>query len=128
MHLHWSLKKCLKIKISQNCRYTNNLHSRQCLSLQGRHEGQKLFLQFYKKFLKADVHPIVMKGIICRQLYGEYCDHRPSGDEDILIRKSEYEYVEKTLVENGYIPEKENVTLAQLEDAQEKTFLTDKPD
>ena len=37
----------------------------------------------------------MMKGLICRQLYGEYCDHRPSGDEDILIRKAEYKQVQQ---------------------------------
>ena len=64
----------------------------------------------YKEFLKSDIHPIVMNGIIYRQLYGEYCDHRPSGDEDRLIRKSEYKHAEKILVANGHIPENKNVT------------------
>lgn len=63
-----------------------------------------------------------MKGLICRQLYGELCDHRPSGDEDILIRKSEYEQVQHILVTNGYIPEQKNVTPLQLENVQEFSF------
>ena len=78
----------------------------------------------YKEFLKSDIHPIVMNGIIYRQLYGEYCDHRPSGDEDILIRKSEYKHAEKILVANGHIPENKNVTPALLEDVQEITFYS----
>ena len=57
------------------------------------------FLSLYQKCLQEDIHPIVMKGIICRQLYGEYCDHRPSGDEDILICKEDYEQIQRILIE-----------------------------
>lgn len=80
------------------------------------------FFEIYREFLKNEIHPIVMKGLICRQLYGELCDHRPSGDEDILIRKSEYEQVCQILLSNGYIPEFQNVTAAQLDELQEITF------
>lgn len=63
-----------------------------------------------------------MKGIICRQLYGEFCDHRPSGDEDILIHKSEYESVEDIFIKNGYFPDKEHITEEQKDELQEITF------
>ena len=56
------------------------------------------------------------------ELYGKYCDHRPSSDEDILIRKQEYEQVRQILQENGYMSEHQNVTDAQLDDLQEVTF------
>lgn len=46
-----------------------------------------------------------MKGIVCRQLYGELCNHRPSADEDILIRRSV-----EDLMENGVFG---NTTQAQ---------------
>lgn len=80
------------------------------------------FLALYQKCLQEDIHPIVMKGIICRQLYGEYCDHRPSGDEDILIRKEYYPLIQKIFIENGYFPENANITPKQLEELQEITF------
>lgn len=80
------------------------------------------FLELYRVFLKDDIHPIVMKGLICRQLYGEFCDHRPSGDEDILIQKSEYEKLSRVLTASGYIPEFQNITAAQLDELQEITF------
>ena len=80
------------------------------------------FLSLYQKCLKAGLHPIVMKGIVCRRLYGEYCDHRPSGDEDILICKGDYQLIQKIYIENGYFPENANVTPKQLEDLQEITF------
>ncbi len=53
----------------------------------GQARRTETFLSLYKSFLKKEIHPIVMKGLICRQLYGEFCDHRPSGDEDILVKK-----------------------------------------
>lgn len=34
------------------------------------------FLNVYRRLLNAGLHPIVLKGIVCRQLYGEYGDHR----------------------------------------------------
>ena len=37
------------------------------------------FWKLYDALVKADVYPLVLKGLICRQLYGELCDHRPSG-------------------------------------------------
>lgn len=57
----------------------------------GQARRAEAFLSLYQQFIKANMHPLVMKGIICRQPYGDFCDHRPSGDEDILIPKSEYE-------------------------------------
>lgn len=90
----------------------------------GQARRTEAFLTLYKAFLKVDIHPIVMKGLICRQLYGEYCDHRPSGDEDILILKSEYEQVQQILQENGYRSEYHDITDAQLDDLQEVTFYS----
>ena len=81
------------------------------------------FLKLYKAFLEADLHPLVMKGLICRQLYGKLRDHRPSSDEDILIRISEYERAKEVLVANGYAAQMEVETKAQLEKLQEVTFI-----
>ncbi len=83
------------------------------------------FLNLYEHFIAENLHPIVMKGIICRQLYGEYCDHRPSGDEDILIQKSEYEMIANILTSNGYVSSIKDVTETQLNELQEITFHND---
>lgn len=88
----------------------------------GQARRTEAFLSLYSQLIKENIHPIVMKGIICRHLYGEYCDHRPSGDEDILIHKEEYKQVEKIFVENGYIPEQINIPHTLLEKVQEITF------
>ncbi|MCC8097928.1 MAG: nucleotidyltransferase family protein [Eubacterium sp.] len=49
------------------------------------------FLELYKAFLEEGFAPIVVKGIICRLLYGDKADLRPSGDEDILIEKKDFD-------------------------------------
>lgn len=60
------------------------------------------FIDLYRSFLSAGLAPIVMKGIICRSLYGERADFRPSGDEDILIDKKDYEKAVEVLNACGY--------------------------
>lgn len=58
--------------------------TKKCLSVvAGQVRRTSAFLRLYEAFIDADIHPIVMKGLICRELYGDLADHRPSGDEDI---------------------------------------------
>lgn len=90
----------------------------------GQTRRTEAFLSLYSQFLKADIIPIVMKGLNCRQLYNEYCDHRPSGDEDILIRKEDYKQIQKIFVENGYVQEYNDITSKQLDEIQEITFYS----
>lgn len=81
------------------------------------------FLKLYDAFVREGLHPIVMKGLICRELYGDLSDHRPSGDEDILIRLNEYWKAKEVLIANGYVPGIESETEAQLEKLQEVSFI-----
>lgn len=81
------------------------------------------FLQLYEEFAQAGIYPIVMKGLICRELYGKLCDHRPSGDEDILIRLSEYWKVKDILIAKGYVSTIEGETQELLEQVQEVSFV-----
>lgn len=80
------------------------------------------FLQLYREFLDNNLHPIVMKGIICRQLYGKYAEHRPSGDEDILVRKEEFYEIKEFLEKRGYSCAGSEVTTAQLNQAEHVSF------
>lgn len=80
------------------------------------------FLEVYQAFLRQEIRPIVMKGIICRQLYGELCNHRPSADEDLLIRKSDFQAIWNILCSQGYIPERQGITPNQLSELQEISF------
>ncbi len=79
------------------------------------------FKEIYGIILENGIKPLVLKGIICRQLYGDLCDHRPSGDEDILIKKEEFFRVKDVMMKHGYIPQEE-VTEKTLSGIQEITF------
>lgn len=53
------------------------------------------FLEMYRYLLENNLRPIVVKGIICRQLYPNP-DLRISADEDLLVEAKEFgEFVEK---------------------------------
>ena len=47
------------------------------------------FLALIRSFSLADVHPLVVKGIICRNLY-PHPDHRGSSDEDMLTSPEDF--------------------------------------
>lgn len=79
------------------------------------------FKKIYKVLTDKSFKPIVLKGFICRNLYGELCDHRPSGDEDVLIKKEDFFAVSKILEDNGYLCDEE-VNEKMLSGKQEITF------
>ncbi len=58
------------------------------------------FLQLYRNLREAGVHPLVVKGIICRNLYPEP-DQRPSSDEDVLIAAEEFGVCHEVLTAFG---------------------------
>ena len=47
------------------------------------------FLELYRALTEAGATPLVVKGIICRQLYPRP-DHRPSSDEDLWISPEQF--------------------------------------
>ncbi len=83
------------------------------------------FLDLYRAFLKEDLHPIVMKGLICRQLYGKNAEKRPSGDEDILVQKEDFYKVKAIMEAHGFVCLQPDVTPAQLEQLQDVGFYED---
>lgn len=84
------------------------------------------FLDLYRTFLMEDIHPIVMKGLICRQLYGENAEKRPSSDEDILVKKSDFFKVKEIMERKGFVCSRADVTYAQLEQLQDVGFYEKK--
>lgn len=80
------------------------------------------FLDLYRTITDAGIRPIVMKGIICRQLYGALHDHRPSGDEDILIKKEDFSKLRELMESSGYQMERDVITDEELAAVQEVTF------
>ncbi|MCC8013604.1 MAG: nucleotidyltransferase family protein [Eubacterium sp.] len=73
------------------------------------------FLKLYPKFTEKGIYPVVVKGIICRNLYGEFAECRPSGDEDIFVKKTEFSKAAEILEDNGFEGECTNITEKQLE-------------
>ncbi len=65
-------------------------------------QSTEAFLSLYRAFLNAGLAPITIKGLICRTLYGDRADFRPSGDEDILIEKKDYETAVGVLISCGF--------------------------
>ena len=57
------------------------------------------FLTLYRKLTKRGLTPLVVKGIICRNLYREP-DYRCSGDEDVLIPAGQFRDCANVFAEN----------------------------
>ena len=58
------------------------------------------FQLLYQRFADADLHPLVVKGLVCRNLY-PYPDHRISSDEDLLIEPDQTQLYHEILTEYG---------------------------
>lgn len=60
----------------------------------------KEFLELNRRLRAAGLTPLVVKGIVCRELYPKP-DHRPSADEDVLIPPEQLELCRRILEEFG---------------------------
>lgn len=58
------------------------------------------FLKLMRKLREAGIKPLVVKGIICRNLYHQP-DHRMSSDEDVLILPEQFPVCHKIMAEDG---------------------------
>lgn len=58
------------------------------------------FLELNKKLHAAGVRPLVVKGIICRNLYPQP-DYRQSGDEDVLVPPDQFNTCHHVMMEFG---------------------------
>ncbi|MFT4143441.1 MAG: nucleotidyltransferase family protein [Mobilitalea sp.] len=81
------------------------------------------FLSVYDKLAEAGLKPFILKGLICRSIYGSYADHRPSSDEDIYIKKEDFPLTKKILTEQGFQMEQLEVTDKLLSQVQEISFF-----
>ena len=60
------------------------------------------FLDLYGFLTDAGVTPLVVKGIVCRNLYPKP-DHRPSSDEDLLIPAEEFSRCHQAMLDYGMV-------------------------
>lgn len=80
------------------------------------------FVEIYKKITAHGIFPIVMKGIVCRQLYGELGEYRPSADEDILIEVKDFPKVKDILEQENFVCSFPDITERELTRIQEVSF------
>lgn len=92
------------------------------ISVARQEERTKAFLKLYQAFIQEGVQPIVVKGLICRQIYGSLQYHRVSSDEDILVRKEDYRQMATILRQQGFMTKDEEPTEEQLEKLKEISF------
>lgn len=60
------------------------------------------FLEIYQKIRNENIDCIVTKGIILRQMY-QKSEWRVSGDEDIIVKKEDYQRAVKIFLDNNFI-------------------------
>lgn len=69
------------------------------------------FLELNRKLQDNGITPLVVKGIICRELYPKL-DHRPSSDEDLLIPEDRFSHCHQILLNFGMQPGTEEEELS----------------
>ena len=74
------------------------------------------FFALYDDLCAAGLTPIVVKGIVCRELYPNP-DQRMSADEDLLLRRDQLRLCHRKLIEAGLMTELD-------EEAQEREYET----
>lgn len=102
--------------------YKNRIFMETIRTIMWQASRTEAFLDIYDKLNLEGITPLVLKGLICRETYGELSDHRPSGDEDIYIRKEDFEVVKDILIANGYHMEEVDIKEEVIEKAQEISF------
>lgn len=68
------------------------------------------YLELVQFLQKKGIRMLTVKGIICRELYPKP-DYRISGDEDILVDKTQFEKCHKALLEFGMKPVKKGINI-----------------
>lgn len=73
------------------------------LSVAAQAEKTEEFLQLYDWMRKQNLKPLVVKGLICRNLYPN-SDYRHSGDEDVLCGQAAFKGCHRALIKWGMEP------------------------
>lgn len=70
------------------------------------------FLALYRKLNEAGLTVLVVKGILCRALYPKP-DHRTSNDEDLFVRKQDFEACHRLFLDAGLAADKKEHLLEE---------------
>ena len=85
----------------------------------------QLFLNTYQILRQAGLRPLVLKGLVVRQLYGELADYRPSCDEDLYVPPEHAAQCRCVLEENGWRVTYPETPVESFEPDQELSFDMD---
>lgn len=81
------------------------------------------FLKEYERLVKAGAKPLVVKGLICRELYPKP-DYRMSSDEDLFVRREDLNICNGVLLTDGFSGDREiSGECAQQDIPQEISYL-----
>lgn len=75
-------------------------------SIYGQTRQTQLFHFYYRQLNDLGITPLIVKGIICRNIYPQP-DYRPSGDEDMLISSADFKAVDEFFTAHGFVRDKE---------------------
>lgn len=84
----------------------------------GQMQKTSAFLELYRKLTSQGVTPLIMKGLICREMYTKP-DYRSSGDEDLLVKKEEFSRLDQILLQLGF----EREAVEDVQTAHEITYF-----
>ena len=80
------------------------------------------FLKLYDYMNAKGLHPLVVKGIICRSMY-PHGDYRISSDEDILVPPDEWEECCRALKDYGLCPDSTDLDKQEIGWRKESLFI-----
>ncbi len=99
--------------LNLNEKYRNSLRDRAVSITLSQAQFSARFLHLYQYLNQQGLYPIVMKGMICRNLY-PHPEQRVSTDEDLLIPEEQYAQYHKALVEYGLTPVTADTELSEV--------------
>lgn len=82
------------------------------------------FLQIYEAMTQAGLTPLVLKGIVCRQLFGPLADYRISGDEDVYLPVCQISAACQVLKQNEFTMENHADSVEAADSLQEIAFTS----
>lgn len=92
----------MRSRLDEECEKARNSYKRQAVFLMmDQTQRTKQFLKIYNILLEKGMKPIVIKGIVLRNMYVKP-DFRCSNDEDLLIEKKHFWKCNQILLEEGF--------------------------
>ncbi|MBQ6221581.1 MAG: nucleotidyltransferase family protein [Solobacterium sp.] len=99
------------LKLEEN--YRKRIRERAEKMMLSQAQSTASVLELCQYLNRLGLHPMIMKGMICRNLY-LHPEQRISTDEDLLIPQEQYEQYHKAFVEHGLTPVSADTELSEV--------------